>query len=357
MNKFVLLLLGLALLPGVASAYQININAPETLSVGKPLVVSGTTNFGIGTPIDVVLYYQLTSNTEVKRKIAYVQSDRTFRVVFDTTNLKKGTYKVEVPASGLGDSVNTRVIELIDRTDEISLTHSLQTYTGTLRVTGSMQENRNAGVQIEVTGPDGERVFGPQYIATNNLGAFSTDIPITRGGEYEVSFTDNKGYVGTMSITVVSETATAAPAQTPEVTRLTAHAKASRDKPAYFELKTGTAPVTVTTSSQADWVMEYVDVQGVLRSINATHDFTAETVTIEGRGRTIYFKVYPYRSTESREVYLYAENARSLAASATVPAVFLERSDVSSGGTETPLVPELACLAILIALVFRLRPA
>ncbi len=50
-----------------------------SLPVGKPLIVTGTTTFGIGTPIDVVLYYQLTTTTEIKRKIVYVQSDHTFR--------------------------------------------------------------------------------------------------------------------------------------------------------------------------------------------------------------------------------------------------------------------------------------
>ena len=36
--------------------------------------------------------------------VAYIQSDSTFRVIFDTTLLPKGIYKVEVPASGTGDS-------------------------------------------------------------------------------------------------------------------------------------------------------------------------------------------------------------------------------------------------------------
>lgn len=114
-------MLGLLFLLGVVSAYQIDISAPETLALGKPLIVTGSTTFGIGTPIDVVLYYQLTTATEIKRKIAYVQSDRTFRVVFDTTTLKKGVYKIEVPADARGDSVTTRLVELIDRTDEIQL--------------------------------------------------------------------------------------------------------------------------------------------------------------------------------------------------------------------------------------------
>jgi len=53
-----------------------------------------------------VLYYQLTTSTEVKRKVVYVQSDNTFKTFFDTSNLKKGTYKVEVPANGFSTSLN-----------------------------------------------------------------------------------------------------------------------------------------------------------------------------------------------------------------------------------------------------------
>ena len=121
MKKIVLLVMGILFLAGVTSAYQVDINAPETLAVGKPLIVNGTTTFGIGTPIDVVLYYQLTTTTEIKRKIVYVQSDYTFRAVFDTTGLKTGMYKVEVPTSGMGDSITMRVVNLIDRSDDIQM--------------------------------------------------------------------------------------------------------------------------------------------------------------------------------------------------------------------------------------------
>ena len=92
MKKIVLLVLGFFILVSSASAYQVYIYAPDTLTVGEPLVVNGTTTFGIGTPIDVVLYHQVTTSTEIKRVIAYVQSDKTFRVVFDTTLLPVGLY-------------------------------------------------------------------------------------------------------------------------------------------------------------------------------------------------------------------------------------------------------------------------
>ena len=125
MKKIVLLVMGLLFLPVLASAYQVNIDAPESLTVGKPLVVTGTTTFGVGTPIDVVLYYQMTTTSEVKRRIVYIQPDKTFKAIFDTTGLKTGIYKVEVPTSGMGgDSVTMRVIQLVDRSDAIHVSSS-----------------------------------------------------------------------------------------------------------------------------------------------------------------------------------------------------------------------------------------
>ena len=63
MKRIVLLVLVFFMLISGASAYQVFIYAPDTLTVGKPLVVNGTTTFGIGTPIDVVLYRQVTTGT------------------------------------------------------------------------------------------------------------------------------------------------------------------------------------------------------------------------------------------------------------------------------------------------------
>lgn len=180
MNRFVLLMLGLLFLVGNAAAYQITIYAPESVSVGKPLVVTGTTTYSIGTPIHVILYHQVTANTEVQRKNGYVLNDGSFRVVFDTTDLKKGTYKVEVPLEGLGDSITTRIVQLIDRSDEIVLSSlQEQQFTGTLTIAGLAQGNQNSGIQIEVTDPGGERILGPQYIGTNFRGYFSVGVPIS----------------------------------------------------------------------------------------------------------------------------------------------------------------------------------
>ena len=204
MHRSVLFVLGLLILIPCAAAYTVVIEAPDSLSVGKPLVVTGTTTFGIGTPIDVVLYHQLTISTEIQRNVVYIQSDRTFRTVFDTTGLQTGTYKVEVPANGDGESVTARVVQLIDRSDEIFLSSpETQNFKNTMYVAGTIKGDENSGVQLEVLGPDGSVVFGPKYVNTNDKGDFSADVPVTAPGDYEISFTDAAGYIGSRTITIL----------------------------------------------------------------------------------------------------------------------------------------------------------
>jgi hypothetical protein len=341
MKKIVLFITGLVFLSAFASAYQVNIDAPASLSVGKPLIVTGTTNLGIGTPIDVVLYYQLTTSTEVDRRVVYVLSDNSFKTFFDTSNLKKGTYKVEVPANGLGtSSQNMRIIQLIDRADEISLSSpSRQSFNGKIYIAGSIKGGENSGIQIEIIGPDNNVVFGPSYVNTNNAGAFSADVSITEPGDYEVSFTDAKGFIGTRTISITGEPTMSG---TPVTTATTypvfsSHAKASRDSPAYFVVRTGTGPVILHTSSSIDWVIEYVDDKGVLHMENNQGELYPERAEFLGRGKIIYVKVYPYKYADRSEVFLYAENVKSVVVSPTVPEAFAATAPQTP--TETPQSP------------------
>jgi hypothetical protein len=359
MKKFVLFVMGLVFLSGFASAYQINIDAPVSLSIGKPLIVTGTTNLGIGMPIDVVLYYQLTTTTEVDRRIVYVQPDSTFKTVFDTTNLKKGTYKVEVPANGLGSSSeNIRIIELIDRADEIYISSlSRQSFNGWIYISGTIKGGENSGVQIEVVGPADTLVFGPSYVNTNNAGGFSADIPITEPGDYEVSFTDAKGFIGTRTITITGEPTMSV---TPITTATTypvfsAHARASRDSPAYFVVRTASGPVVLHTSSAVDWVIEYVDDKGVLHMVNTQGALKPERAEFLGRSKIIYVKVYPYKYADRSDVFLYGENVYSVVVSPTVPEVFAATAPQTP--TETPQSPAFPLMGLLaISIIAVLLP-
>ncbi len=357
MKKIVLQVLGFFMLISCASAYQVFIYAPDTLTVGKPLVVNGTTTFGIGTPIDVVLYQQVTTSTEVKRKIAYVQSDNSFRVVFDTTHLQKGLYKVEVPASGTGESISMRQVRLIDRSDEITLTsQSTQTLSGKIYINGKILGDTNSGVQIAVIGPDNSVIYGPIYVSTDYLGGFDVVVPISQTGDYEVSFTDEQGYVGTRTISIIGGHDTVAPETTVTTTTiLSAHGRTSRDNPIYFVVQPiGDAPVTVSTSSSVDWVVEYVVANGDLHTINDQGEITSEEIVLNDAGKPLYFKVYPYKYSVDTVVYLYAKNADSVVVSPTVPAVFSMKTPALTSPPETQKSPlavagsmAAACMAAL----------
>jgi len=352
MKKIVLLVLGVFMLFSCASAYQVFIYAPDTLTIGKPLVVNGTTTFGIGTPIDVVLYRLVTTSTEVKRKIAYVQSDKSFRVVFDTTHLEKGLYKVEVPASSTGESISMRQVQLIDRSDEITLTSQInQPLSGKMYLDGKITGNTNSGVQIAVIGPDNSIIYGPMYVSTDFQGAFDIVIPISQAGDYEVSFTDEQGYVGSRTISIIGGQETVTPEITVTTTTiLSAHGRTSRDNPIYFIVQpNGDAPVTISTSSSVDWVVEYVEANGELHTINDQGDITSEKIVVNGRDKTLYFKIYPYKYSVNTEVYLYAENADSVVVSPTVPAVFGTTNPVQTYPAETQKSPLAAAISMAAA--------
>ena len=352
MKKIVLLIMGVLFLTGVASAYQVNIDAPDTLTVGKPLIVNGTTTFGIGTPIDVVLYYQLTTTTEIKRKIVYVQSDYTFRAVFDTTGLKTGMYKVEVPTSGMGDSITMRVVNLVDRSDDLQLSSpTYLAFSGKIPVAGTIKGDENSGVQIEVIGPDNTVVFGPRFVNTNYQGNFATEVAIADPGDYEVIFTDSRGYIGNRIITVVGQkplTSVTNLAVTKSI--VSAHTKSSKDNPAYFAVTGGIGLVTIRTSSSIDWIIEYADDMGVIHLVNQQGEQNPEQIQVQAKGKPIYLKVYPFSLSTSSEVFVYAENATSVVISPTIPAPFAAAA-LRTTTPQSPVMPLLGASAIGMAIL------
>ena len=163
-------------------------------------------------------------------------------------------------------------------------------------------------------GPDNFVVFGPRYVNTNYQGTFTTEVPVTEPGEFEVSFTDARGYVGKRIITVNGQqslTAAPTPAST-TVSVVSAHAKSSRDNPAYFAIKSGSGQVTIHTSSSIDWVIEYIDENGVIQLVNGQGEQYPEQIQIQGKGKTLYIRVYPVKFSVNSEVFIYAENAVSV---------------------------------------------
>lgn len=356
-RTFVLLALLFSLITGVTSAYELSIDTPLQLQRGMPLVVNGTSNLPAGISVDVVLSRSEYSTEEVARETVTLQGSKDFTITFDTKDLSKGQYKVEVPAiagySFLGSSVSLRVVTIIDRTDEITITsQKVQQMDGFLRLNGAIKNLKNAGVQIEVEGPDDEVLFGPAFIATNVEGTFSKNIPITEVGQYEVSFTDSNGYIGTIVFTVNEVPVLATiPTTLPTARPLNSAAgMASNDHPAYF-IVTGSGPIVISTSAGTDWVIEYPDANGVIRKVNNKGKIDPEQVSVEGSGGIITLKVYPYRLSDEGEVTLTAEGADSIQLATGVPEAF------ASTATPTQKSPIPVALVIMALLALGIKKA
>jgi hypothetical protein len=134
------------------------------------------------------------------------------------------------------------------------------------------------------------------------------------------------------------------------VSIVSAHAKSSRENPAYFAIKTGTGKVNLRTSSSIDWVIEYIDTTGAVRTVNEEAEQNPEKVQIQGTGKIIYIRVYPMKTSVNSDVFLYAENAASVVVSPTVPAPFVASAYPTPTNTpQSPLLPSIGVVSLGIA--------
>jgi hypothetical protein len=235
MKRILLIAFGLACIVGTASAYGLYIDCPSSLQAGLPLKCSIDSDLPAGYTFDLVLYRSQYTATELSRQSVTIQEDKNTQYrLFETQGLPGGTYKVEAQLKTTGgeeslrwDSVTFRLVTLLDRSGEITITSPVtQTPEEALRIEGSIDKLSNEGVQIEVRGPEG-RIFGPRYIGTktdirNNAGIFTYRVPVTRPGTYEVSFSDSKGYIGIKKFTVAelpTSEPTTVPTTVPTTTR------------------------------------------------------------------------------------------------------------------------------------------
>ncbi len=274
-------------------------------------------------------------------------------------------------------SKNLRVVKITDRSDIIRFSSpAFQDFEGALQIEARIQGYEDKAIQMEViTG--NETIFGPESIPVTR-GLVKYELPITNPGEYSIIFHDYKGYVGTYKTQVgesepaASETkevvtppvheteeagtlkptseitpepttqpATTQTTRTPTVTEtstesvtpkvtevpqstsgissgsgVTATTKVSRDAPAYFLVTIKQTPVTISTSTEDDWVMEYkVQPDAASVKVNDKGKNEAETVTISEDTKEVFLKVYPYSYKSTGEVTITASNAESVSLS------------------------------------------
>lgn len=354
-------LLCLTFATSLAQAYELTIDAPTTLQRGMPLIVNGTSNIPPGTSIEIILSKSGHTVEEIARKTVTLQANQEFSVVFDTVDLSRGIYKVEVPPiSGyryLGASETLRVIELIDRSDELRFSAPLtQEMDGTLDVRGSIYGLKNTGVQIEATGPGDEVVFGPDYVSTKSDGTFELSIPITDPGIYNVSFTDYKGFVGKVSVTVfdIPEPTTLPTTVVTTLPVMSASGQASRDHPAVFSVQTGSDKVRISTSSGIDWVLEYTDSTGAVQKVNVRGEMDGEEILIDGTGQVVTVTVYPYKYSASGEVTLFVQGASGVTAASGGPAE-TTGAGLLTTSAPLPVIAVISAILVVAFLVFRRR--
>nr|WP_321352929.1 hypothetical protein [uncultured Methanoregula sp.] len=219
MKKILLISVFLLCLIGPAAAYGLYVTCPDSVQVGIPLKCSIDSDFPPGTTFNVVLYQTQYTATQINSEPVTVQSkDKTLYKIFDTQGLPGGDYKVEVKFLGAdeprlrSDSKTLQLVKIIDRSDELEITSpKTQTLDEALRIEGSLVKGGGDGIQVEVRDPDGGTLLGSQWIGTTSDlrtgdGKFTKKVAVVIPGDYEVSFADAKGYIGTVTFKVGSPT-------------------------------------------------------------------------------------------------------------------------------------------------------
>jgi hypothetical protein len=374
-TRYATIMIFLALMVAGASAYEIAIDAPTSIQAGAPLLVNGTTNLADGVSISIALSNADYTTVGIEKKDIVIQrsdENKSFSLVFDTTGLKKGQYKVEVlPIPGfsfLGSSVTIRPVTLIDRSDELVITPPLKKeFDGLLTIAGNGPRMINSGVEVVVTSANGTLLLGPEFIGTDYMGYFSKTFSIPEPGDYLVHFSDARGFIGNITYTITKPreplpalvqpevTGTPVPPQSPLVY---ARASASRDVPAFFAVITNPGPVRISTSTGIDWVIEYLDRTGTIHKVHEAGSQYPESVTFQSDGGTTWVKVYPFKYEDNSTVTLYAENAMDVQAATRGVDFFPTAYATTSvpGGIQTSPLPLMLFLgATGIALLVMIR--
>ena len=358
---FVLLIMAALTIP--ATAYILTFEVPSTIYMGEDIYIEGSSTIPAGTTMQLALYQQKGTITELERNTITIQDDGYWSTSFETSDLDAGTYKIEVPpqyTENLGSSsVFYQMFEIIDRSSEIVITSpSEQKYNGYLDISGRSTTREDRGIQLLVEGPYGI-VFPKQWISTDDYGYFSESVPIETEGSFEASFYDNEGLIAVVNFEVIpgaitpptTTSSTATPTEGGSGSVMQAQAFSSFSSPAYFMVETNPGVLDIYTSSGKNWVVCYVGEDLVEFTVDKYDDSTAEKVSIPAAGGTVYVKIYPADESESGYVTLYAEGASSIKVSTDAEEFFSD----STGEDNPQTGPEMwislisACIAFMVA--------
>lgn len=366
-TRILLLAAGLLVLlccAGTVSAATFEFITPDSqtsmvkISAGTPLVVEYQTDAILaGTTKRIIITSNSGSSGTVASTSAVVQSDGRFGATFDTTGMKTGMYTVKIQDSeeDFGTKRTWFNVQLVDRTGELTSTSPRVQYsTDEVLVAGKASETGSRGVELtmyEGTTTDGRVVYGPTWVGTNENGQFSETLPATGAGVYQVVVKDRDGYIGLLTYTLMSGSATVTSTTTATPTSsgmtLTANAEASYDSPAYFAVTTGTGTATITAFRGVDWTVEYTVNNGAVVKINEKDENADETITITTSDATVYLKVYPTNEGASGTVYLTAKNVLSFAEEPGLADSF--GTGAGPNATQSPVGAAVAVIGVLAA--------
>ncbi len=244
------------------SAYQLFMDAPAEINVGQTIKVIGNSTLPVGTSFAVVMYYAQYTATEIERRTVTLQdyNNKTFVIPFSTRGLKGGLYRIEVQSdSGIedrlsSDSVIQKLVNVVDRSKEITITSPMtQDIRDALMIEGSIAKLGDDGAELEIRGPEGP-VFGPTWIETKKemkqgAGEFRKTIDVNVPGDYDVHFSDAKGYIGVVTFHVNAPTPLSTPAKTlppsQATTRISTTIPATAPVPTKSSLSPALLPLTL----------------------------------------------------------------------------------------------------------------
>jgi len=361
---WILLIAAAAICTG--SAYIMNYDMPTTVYQGDTIIIEGTGTLPAGITMELVLYSNDNTIKEIDRQSFVVQKGGEWSVSFDTTGLKPGQYKLEVPkgyVENLGGSSDiTKIFTIVDRSDEIFLiSPTEQKFNGILEIEGRSTTRGDKGIEIMVENNEGT-VFPREWVSTDSAGSFSLEIPVYKEGSYQVYFYDSKGLIRHTEFYLMSTSPTVSPTvpgstEKPSVTikPLSAEAFASVSSPAYFKAETATGELHVYTAEGKDWILCYTDGKGASVTINNHQSTDSEEFTIPVSGQTVYIRVCPASESESGYVKINAEGASSLTVSADASGYFedLKKAEATQSGPETIIGTLIAVILSIVAVSLR----
>jgi len=355
-----------------AAAYLLQCDCPEKVAAGETLIITGTSNLPPGQSYPADLRQVKPSSKYITQRTVTIQAGGDWEVTFPTNGLSTGSYQVSIGDQGTSSDFGSsstctydkpKIFDIVDRSETLLLTsQAIQPYTGSLLIEGHDTEFENNGVEITVTDSNGNIVYGPHYISTDE-GSFSQHVLIDYPDTYTVQFADSQGFVADAEFLVPSTTPTAMPTSTAVMPtplpttagpKVSASASASKSAPAYFTLISKGGTVDITTSGGMDWGVDYTDTKGSIVKINERHGTSGELFSIPDAYGEIYIKVYPIKYSDDGTVTIYAQNAQSITVDASAASRFGETiaPTPTEEAQESPLSLCILVLAMLIGALF-----